>query len=220
METIQSKSCNKCSIEKSLNDFYKASKGKLGRAAACKICQSNYHIEYYKRKIELNPDFNKIQYQKEKNSGLKKLQQIRFRSKNPNYTKKGSEQLEKTKIRRKNRYDNDIIFKLKQNIRNTIVRGLENKKSKITEDIIGCSIKDFMLYLESKFQDGMSWNNHGKNGWHIDHIFPLAKATSEEQIYKLNHYTNLQPLWWYDNLKKSDNISEEWGNERLQEQKL
>jgi hypothetical protein len=195
-----------------LNDFYKASKGKLGRVAACKICQSNYFKEKYIKNIELNPDFNKVQYKKTKDSGLNQLRQNRFRSKNPNYTKKGSEQLEKTKIRRKNRYDNDIFFKLKQNIRNTIVRGLENKKSKITEDIIGCSIKDFMLYLESKFQDGMSWDNHGKNGWHIDHIFPLAKATSEEQIYKLNHYTNFQPLWWEDNLKKSDKISEEWGN--------
>jgi hypothetical protein len=58
----------------------------------------------------------------------------------------------------------------------------------------------------------MSWDNHGKNGWHIDHKFPLAKASSESEIYKLNHYTNLQPLWEEENLRKSDKISQEWGN--------
>ena len=59
----------------------------------------------------------------------------------------------------------------------------------------------------------MTWNNHGHNGWHIDHIYPLNKAKSEEDIYRLNHYTNLQPLWWYDNLKKSDKLSEEYMND-------
>jgi hypothetical protein len=212
METVQTKCCNKCGVEKSLNDFYRAKKGKLGRVEACKICQSNYHIEYYKKNIELNPDYNKIQYQKTKDSGLHKLRQIRFRSKNPNYAKKGSEQLEKTKIRRKNRYHNDIIFKLQQNIRNGILRGLNNKKSYKTEKIIGCSIEQLKEYLESKFQIGMTWENHGVDGWHIDHIKPLSSAKNEDDVYKLNHYTNFQPLWWEDNLMKSDKISEEWGN--------
>jgi hypothetical protein len=212
METIQTKCCSKCRVEKSLNDFYKSKKGKLGHASTCKTCQSKYFTEYYEKKLELNPDYNKIQYEKNKDSELNKLRQIKFKINNPNYTKIGSEQLEKTKLRNKKRYKNDVVYKLKQNIRNTILRGLENKKSKLTEEILGCSIQELIQHLQNQFTEGMSWDNHGKNGWHIDHKFPLAKASSESEIYKLNHYTNLQPLWEEENLRKSDKISQEWGN--------
>jgi hypothetical protein len=48
----------------------------------------------------------------------------------------------------------------------------------------------------------MCWENHGQFGWHIDHKIPLNSAKTEDEIYKLCHYTNLQPLWWKDNLEK------------------
>jgi hypothetical protein len=60
--------------------------------------------------------------------------------------------------------------------------------------------------MENKFTEGMSWDNQGK--WHIDHIIPLSSANSEEEIYKLFHYTNLQPLWAKDNLSKHNKILE------------
>jgi hypothetical protein len=59
---------------------------------------------------------------------------------------------------------------------------------------------------EEKFTEGMSWDN--KNEWHIDHIIPLSSAQTEEELYKLCHYTNLQPLWAEDNLRKSNKIVE------------
>jgi len=52
----------------------------------------------------------------------------------------------------------------------------------------------------------MSWSNHGD--WHIDHIIPVASAIDEEELYKLNHFSNLQPLWRDENLKKGDNFNE------------
>lgn len=61
-------------------------------------------------------------------------------------------------------------------------------------------------YLENKFIDGMTWDNKGFYGWHIDHIIPLSSAKTEEEIYKLCHYSNLQPLWAEDNMKKGDKI--------------
>lgn len=71
---------------------------------------------------------------------------------------------------------------------------------------LGCSIEEFRVYIESKFQPGMNWNNLTRNGWHIDHIKPLSSFNLEdpEQFKQATHYTNLQPLWAEDNLRKSN----------------
>jgi hypothetical protein len=65
------------------------------------------------------------------------------------------------------------------------------------------------MYLESHFKTGMTWENHGKFGWHIDHIIPCASfdLTDLEQQKKCFHYTNFQPLWWRENILKSDNLN-------------
>ena len=61
-------------------------------------------------------------------------------------------------------------------------------------------------YLESQFLEGMCWDNYGIYGWHIDHKIPLCSAKNETELLKLFHYTNLQPLWAEDNLKKNGNL--------------
>ena len=61
-----------------------------------------------------------------------------------------------------------------------------------------------MQHLESKFTEEMSFDNYGK--WHIDHIIPISSAKTEEDIIRLNHYTNFQPLWAVDNLRKSNKV--------------
>lgn len=98
---------------------------------------------------------------------------------------------------------NDNLFKLKNiiraSIRHSFKRTNYNKNSK-TIEILGCTFEDFKIYLESKFETWMNWDNYGSYngefnyGWDIDHIIPLSKGTSEENIVKLNHFTNLQPL--------------------------
>lgn len=72
-------------------------------------------------------------------------------------------------------------------------------------ELLGCSIEYLMKHLESKFQDGMSWDNYGHNGWHIDHIKPCCSfdLTKEKEQKECFHYLNLQPLWAKDNYNKA-----------------
>ena len=77
------------------------------------------------------------------------------------------------------------------------------KKNK-TFEIVGCTPIELKEHLEKQFVSGMTWEN--RNLWHIDHIIPLSSAKTEEELYKLCHYTNLQPLWAEENLKKSNKI--------------
>jgi hypothetical protein len=96
----------------------------------------------------------------------------------------------------KNKRNNDPIFKLKDTLRKRLLNALKLQNVSKTTSIIkhiGCSIPELKTHLESKFTKGMCWENHGE--WHIDHIIPLCRAKSEPEILKLNHFTNLQPLW-------------------------
>ena len=77
------------------------------------------------------------------------------------------------------------------------------KKNK-TFDIVGCSPESLKEHLEKQFTNGMTWDNRSE--WHIDHIIPLSSAKTEEELYKLCHYSNLQPLWAGDNLSKGNKV--------------
>ena len=106
--------------------------------------------------------------------------------------------------------NSDQFFKLKFNIRNLIrnaFKRLFTEKSKKTIEILGCSFEEFKIHLESQFDENMNWENQGKY-WHMDHIMPISSAKTEEDVFRLNHYTNFQPLYWEDNLKKSDKYLE------------
>ena len=79
-------------------------------------------------------------------------------------------------------------------------------KNKTYTDVIGCSPEFLKEHLEKQFTVEMSWDNHGLYGWHIDHITPLSSAKTEDDVHKLCHYTNLQPLWCNENYKKGTKV--------------
>jgi hypothetical protein len=79
-------------------------------------------------------------------------------------------------------------------------------KSNSTFKIVGCTPRFLKEYLEKQFQPGMTWKNHTVNGWHIDHKIPISAAKTQEDINRLAHYTNLQPMWATENLKKGNKI--------------
>lgn len=105
----------------------------------------------------------------------------------------------------------DPLFRLQQNIRTRICGALSKAgalKGSRTLKLVGCTAMELRTYLEKKFLPGMTWGNRGRHGWHIDHIIPLAKFDLHDPVQRASafHYTNLQPLWAEDNLRKSDKI--------------
>lgn len=108
---------------------------------------------------------------------------------------------------RSKRLKNDKLFKIRINTSkriNEIFRKKFLTKKKGFNDYTGCSRKELFNHIESKFQPGMTWENYGE--WEIDHIYPLSLAKSEEEIYKLANYNNLQPLWKFENRSKGNKI--------------
>ena len=112
------------------------------------------------------------------------------------------------------RRKSDPLFKLTRNYRTSCHKAFKSigqKKNNPSLKLLGLETwQELTKHLESKFYDHpktgekMTFNNHGVYGWHIDHIIPLSTAKTEEDIIKLCHYTNLQPLWAEENLSKSD----------------
>jgi hypothetical protein len=191
------KKCTKCAQIKVYSDFSKDKKAKFGIFAFCKKCNSirakKYRKEneesikkYREENKEETKHYGKIYYQKNK----KDIRHKR-RKNNKKYFK--------------NRYETDEIFRTTNLIRGRIRRLFKSKgltKNKKTLEMLGTTFENFTFHLESQFKDGMIWENQGKV-WHIDHKVPLSLAKTEEEAYKLNHHTNLQPLFSEENLSKS-----------------
>jgi hypothetical protein len=103
----------------------------------------------------------------------------------------------------KQRREKDILFKIKHNLRVRIKEYLKSKnirKTNQTFDFVGCTPEMLKKHLEFKFKKGMCWENYGK--WEIDHIIPLSQGKTIGELYKLNYYLNLQPMWMHENRKK------------------
>tara|TARA_R110000772_G_scaffold7060_1_gene24241 strand:+ start:47 stop:643 length:597 start_codon:yes stop_codon:yes gene_type:complete len=191
---MEVKTCSKCKEVKNFSDFSKRKATKDGLDYGCKLCQRAERLEYYKKNKEILNNAQKKYY--ERNKDKVKDYQLNYRKENKDKVKDDFK-----KWRKKN--------KLKCNLRARIYQALKRgnyKKNNNTMNIIGVSIEVAKAHLERQFTKGMSWSNHGE--WHIDHIIPLASANTEEEIIKLCHYTNLQPLWAKDNLEKSYKIIE------------
>jgi len=142
--------------------------------------------------------------------------QKRNRDKINEYNKKWRENnrdsfLDNRRNKEKIKRINNPIYKLSQDIR-TLTNGAFKrvnctfKKSLKTEKILGCSIEFLINYLTKECGKNLQPSDFHRYGYHIDHIIPISLAKTEADVIKLSHYTNLQPLWWKDNLSKSNKI--------------
>jgi len=213
------KICNKCKIKKNVSEFYKRKgrgDGLAGYMYKCKSCNRKTSREYNKR----DEIFDKKKYMKEyREKNKEKLKEYiinwrvenvdKFQSGRKNYYKKNKEEVVRKNYEYcKKRKAIDPLYKLSRGIRSLILISFKSNfttKSKKTTEILDCSFEEFKLHLESQFDDKMNWENQGTY-WHMDHIIPISSAETEEDVYRLNHYTNFQPLYWLDNLKKSNKI--------------
>jgi hypothetical protein len=176
------KKCVRCRENKDKSLFHKKSDSSDGLASWCKYCIKDYNRLNKEKRAEQTREY----YLKNK----KKINTYGY-------------------YYEKERKSKDSLYKFKKDIRKNIHNYIKRsgyKKSSKTFDILGLSAKDFKLYIESKFDVGMNWNNRGE--WHIDHIIPVSSAENKEEAEILNHHLNLQPLWAKDNLSKSNLYTE------------
>lgn len=176
----EEKKCYKCDKKLPISFFNKNKRNKDGLQSECRDCNAEFYIK--------NKD--------------------NFKIKNNNYYKNNKEKARQyRRNNRKSKKDSPITI-INNIVRRAIRTSFKNKKINKTKksfDVLGCSPSYFREYIESKFKKWMSWDNYGKYngcidfGWDLDHIIPISSAKNIEDVIKLNHYSNFQPLCSYVN---------------------
>jgi len=187
------KRCPKCRKEKETEEFHKDKHRKDGLYVYCKSCctdqQRQHRAKYAKSLAIMEQARNQTPERKESRKKYKKSE--KFKKQNRKY---------EAQRRREN-----IGFKISANLRGRLYHAIKDgAKGGSAVNDLGCSVDELKKYLEAKFKPGMSWDNWARKGWHIDHIVPLNyfDLSDPKQVVRACHYTNLQPLWYYENGSK------------------
>ena len=225
------KKCTKCGRELPLDQFYrrKFKSGNVGYQPHCINCVKEAGAEWKKNNPDKakesrarwrknNPEKEKAARDKRRHANPDKYraESAKWRKNNPERHRAANAKWRKENLDYKAQYEHTrrttrLELKIENNIRSAMARALTNGvKAARTEGLLGCSIEDLRKHLERLFQPGMTWDSYGRYGWHIDHIIPLSyfNLIEPEQQKRAWHYTNLQPLWAVENLKKSNKIIE------------
>lgn len=221
---METKICINCNVSQDVYEFHKNKNKKDGLSSYCKVCAISRAKDYYNKnkniilektkdyKFKYNKEYREKNKEKEKerfkkyyhnNLDKEKERQILYRENNPEKLKL-SYQKSKQKNKQKNKEKNIHIITWRSLLHNTLKRFNTTKESK-TIELLGYSAQDLKEHIESKFLDGMSWNNRSE--WHIDHIKPVSHFDNTEKMSVVNSLDNLQLLWAKDNLSKGSKIS-------------
>ena len=183
----KTKQCSKCKEPKEYTEYIQNARYKDGYTNICKSCTSLYRKQYNIDKKEARAEYTK-----------------RY------YAKNARRILDRNKRNQKARLATDPLYRAVENMRSRIYNVLKGtSKYAPTLELLGCTPEHFRFHIEQQFTDGMTWDNYGE--WHLDHIQPCASfdQTDPEQQKQCWHYTNYQPLWAEDNMKKSDDAPDE-----------
>jgi len=211
MKLMLNKKCSKCNEIKPVGEFSPRKDRAIGVQSRCKQCISKQRSTKWKndqchRDKQLKYWKTYVAKNKENISETRKIYNA-----NPENKARRVKQIAERK-------KTDIDFKLKSLLRTRVRSALKQQgtnKSKKTMELIGCSMNFFRAYIETQFDNRMTWENQGRFGWHIDHIKPCAifDLIDVQQQEECFHFTNLQPLWWNENLEKSSNYNgKHYGN--------
>lgn len=199
------KNCTKCSVTLT-------AELRVEGRRRCKPCHAEYQRFNHNRYYQKNKDkvlARTAQYYAD-NRETMRLRHHEYASNNKERLAKYGQRWQQENQEHRTAYkrmrrSTDEQYRIADNLRSRLNSALKSR-TKVGSAVrdLGCSIADLKLYLESKFTEGMSWGNYGRSGWHIDHIVPLSHydLTDREQLLKACHFTNLQPLWAEDNLRK------------------
>lgn len=216
------KICSRCKRELPLSCFNKTRSNSDGFESMCKSCKKEITKRYLSTDSRKESDrryyqrhkqelFDKRVSKKDSRKEYDKLyyQNNKEKIKDRVYRYVISEQGRKTKneyVKRKKK--EDLNYRIRMFYRWRIASLLKSKKTQSTLKYLGCTIEELKKHLESQFEPGMSWENYGRKGWHIDHIIPCSyfDLSIEENQYICFNFRNLQPLWAKENLLKSDKV--------------
>lgn len=180
---------------------------------------------YYLRNREKEISVSKLRYQnnreaafeaakrwKEKNPELRKKADREYYARNVKKIQLKSRIYGKSHLAERRAYLNlkrktDIQYKLRCVLRSRFAHALKGDfKPDSAIRVLGCTIPELKTHLENQFKPGMTWDNWGPKGWHVDHKKALANfdLTKREQLLEVCNYTNLQPMWWLENIRKSN----------------
>lgn len=208
------KTCGKCGLELSLDSFCKDKHKSDGLSTVCRKCRSAYVKRHYRENAERRKAESREWYHQNrerasaarKGDYIKNIDVYRARRKAAYWSDPESAKEAARKYSLKRRWEDPlyrVVLRCRKRVWEAHSRKGYTKRSK-TFSLIGCSQEALSAHLESMFVDGMTWGNYGE--WHVDHVIPLSSAASIEEVEALCHFSNLQPLWAADNLRKGAKI--------------
>ena len=193
------KTCNVCKIEKPLDEYFRSNHG------TCYICVKEKNKNRNKKRYHEDPIHKQQKLDKTKQYIEETGYWAKWRENNRDKIKEtNSKNKEYKRQWAQNQRQNNIQYRLKENIRSRINLALKNK-SNSSEELLGYSIKKYIIYLEKQFDENMNWENYGTY-WEIDHIKPISlfDLENEQEIKKCFNYKNTKPLSINENRKKGN----------------
>ena len=201
----------------------KNSRAKDGYTGICKVCKNQYYEEHkeeiLKKQAVYRDENREEKHARDREYGEKNKEKIKEKcakwyhnnreyvmSKSKQYYEEHKEEINKTALNyKRKRLAEDPVFRLICNLRSRVKNAIKadsGEKAEKTMELLGCSVQHVRYHIKSQFTEGMTWENYGE--WHVDHVRPCASFNLEdpEEQKKCFHWTNLQPLWAIDNIRK------------------